>query len=175
MQILGQPTAAGGKEIWLVEVVSGLETLEPFRLSLPPRFFHRLSILFRQKGGLRLAAVTTVGAEIRRPCSPRCAVPMQRRRVDRPALRHAVARLSGRVSHPPLASHHSRSVRGPATDHRNEPLPVHGCGARGRLESHFDGHGFWQCECRRVDGSTSQPSRGTSRGSRFAIPGSLIS
>ena len=124
MRFWGQPTAAGGKEIWLVEVVSGLETLEPFRLSLPPRFFHRLSILFRQKGGLRLAAVTTVGAEIRRPCSARRAVPMQRRRVDRPVLRHAVARLSGHVSYPPLASRHSRSVCGRATDHRNEPLNV---------------------------------------------------
>ena len=89
-----------------------------------PSFFHRLSILFRQKGGLRLAAVTTVGAENRRPCSPRRAVPMQRRRVDRPVLRHAVARLSGHVSYPPLASRHSRSVCGRATDHRNEPLNV---------------------------------------------------
>ena len=89
-----------------------------------PSSFHRLSILFRQEGGLRLAAVTTVGAEIRRPCSPRCAVPMQRRRVDRPVLRHAVARLSGHVSYPPLASRHSRSVCGRATDHRNEPLNV---------------------------------------------------
>jgi len=46
MRFWAQPAAAGGKEIWLVQVVSRLEALEPFAFRCPS-FFHSLSILFR--------------------------------------------------------------------------------------------------------------------------------
>ena len=61
----GQPVAAGGKEIWLVEAVSGLETLERFAPRCPlvfPQRFHPSP----PQHGLQFASVTTVRAEIGR-------------------------------------------------------------------------------------------------------------
>jgi hypothetical protein len=49
--------ASGGNEIWLVEAVSGLETIEPWRL-VAPSFFHNLSILSERYSGFRFAAAT---------------------------------------------------------------------------------------------------------------------
>ncbi len=88
MRLWGQPAAAGGKEIRLVEAVSGLETLEPFA-PLAPSFFHNLSIF---------------------PASARCAVCRSgdgRRRKSATAF--AVDPLSNRTGHHPTTSLTRRS------------------------------------------------------------------
>jgi hypothetical protein len=62
MRLWRQPVAAGGKEIRLVEAVSGLETIEPFAPPCPlvfPQPFHP----FRHSAGPRFAAPTTSALE----------------------------------------------------------------------------------------------------------------
>ncbi len=64
-----QPVAAGGKEIWLVDPVSGLETLERFAPRCPlvfPKGFHPSP----PQRGLSFAPAATVRAEIGQPRSP---------------------------------------------------------------------------------------------------------
>jgi hypothetical protein len=58
MRLWGQPVAAGGEEIWLVEAVSGLETHELFAPRCPlvfPQPFHPL----HHQRDLRFAVLTT--------------------------------------------------------------------------------------------------------------------
>src|SRR5436309_12479538 len=65
MRLWGQSVATGGNEIWLVEAVSGLETIEP----LAPRCGPRFSTTFPSSSRYRVPVRRSyeVGAEISEP------------------------------------------------------------------------------------------------------------